>query len=104
VPELTASITKPNLRFNNATVDGDYTWTSTVGGGSGGPYTYLWERDIYNNGNYIEVGRGASLTQHLTCWDNGTYVSLRLTVRNSADQAFADNDDIYIDIPTTCGY
>ena len=101
-PLVTTTIAGPRLRFNVATTEGDYTWTSTVTGGTGS-YTYLWERDYYNTGNYSVVGTDPTLTQHLTCFDTGTFVSLRLTVRSGTSTAHATNDDVDVEITGPCG-
>jgi hypothetical protein len=100
---VSVSIIKPVLKLSMVIKEGDYTWTSTVSDGSGGPYTYVWERDLYNNGNYYGVGQGASLTQHITCGDNGTNVALRLTVTSPVGTGTASNSDIMVDI-SPCPY
>jgi len=100
---LSVSIVKPTIKLSIVTAEGDYTWTSTVSGGSGGPYTYLWERDYQNSGIYYEVGRDASLTQHLACYDNGTSVALKLTVTSPVTSGTATNSAINVDI-SPCPY
>lgn len=100
---VSVSIVKPSVKLSIVTAEGDYTWTSTVSGGNGGPYTYLWERDYQNSGIYYEVGRDASLTQHLACYDNGTNIALRLTVTSPVSSGTASNSSISVDI-SPCPY
>lgn len=100
---VSVSIIRPTVKLNLVTAEGDYTWTSSVSDGSGGPYTYLWERDYQNSGIYYEVGQSASLTQHLACYDNGTNIALRLTVTSPVGSGTASNSSISVDI-SPCPY
>lgn len=100
-PGILVTVKKPTNARLSITAAGDYTWTSTVSGGNGS-YSYVWERDYYNTGTWSQVGYSPTLTQTITCWDNDTYVALRLKVTSDGLTNMGEGDDLYVNIPQTC--